>query len=261
MLLNSVIIVLREVLEASLLISILLALSGALGISRRWIVWSLGFGLIGSIIYSFGVNVISDWFDGVGQEVTSAIMQILIYLLLLTVTFLVLQKYDEHKLSDKLIVLVMATTVALAVVREGFEILVYIYGFSNELPQFMTILTGAVIGASIGISMGALIYYFVSSLSYWLSRMVGLSLLALVAAGMLSQAVLLLIQADWLPSQLPIWDSSGWLSETSVTGQLLYALIGYEATPSALQASFYFGGFILLLVVVAVALKVRRQSG
>ena len=180
---------------------------------------------------------------------------------MLTVTFLVLQKYDEHKLSDKLIVLVMATTVALAVVREGFEILVYIYGFSNELPQFMTILTGAVIGASIGISMGALIYYFVSSLSYRLSRMVGLSLLALVAAGMLSQAVLLLIQADWLPSQLPIWDSSGWLSETSVTGQLLYALIGYEATPSALQASFYFGGFILLLVVVAVALKVRRQSG
>jgi high-affinity iron transporter len=261
MLLNSVIIVLREVLEASLLISILLALSGALGISRRWIVWSLGFGLIGAIIYSFGVTVISDWFDGVGQEVVSAIMQILIYLLLLAVTFLVLQKSDVNQLSDTLTVLVMTTTVALAVVREGFEILVYIYGFSNELPQFMTILTGVVIGASIGISIGALIYYFVSSLSCRLSLMVGLSLLALVAAGMLSQAVLLLVQADWLPSQLPLWDSSGWLSETSVTGQLLYALIGYEATPGALQASFYFGGFTLLLIVVAIAIKVRRQPG
>lgn len=261
MLLNSVIIVLREVLEASLLLSILLALSGALGMSRRWIVWSLCFGLIGAIIYSFGVTVISDWFDGVGQEVTSAVMQILIYWLLLAATFLVLQKHGVHQLSDKLTILVMAATVALAFVREGFEILVYIYGFSNELPRFMSILTGAVIGASIGISIGALIYYFVRSLSYWQSLLVGLSLLALVAAGMLSQAVLLLIQADWLPSQLPIWDSSGWLSETSVAGQLLYALIGYEATPGALQAAFYFGGLMLLLIVVAIAIKVRRQRG
>jgi high-affinity iron transporter len=119
---------------------------------------------------------------------------------------------------------------------------------------------GSVIGASIGISIGALIYYFVISLSYRQSLVLGIGLLALVAAGMLSQAVLLLIQADWLPSQLPIWDSSGWLPETSVTGQLLYALIGYEATPSALQASFYFGGLLLLLLVVAITVGFRKRS-
>jgi high-affinity iron transporter len=260
MLLTSVVIVLREVLEASLLISVLSALSGVLGIPRRWIGWALLFGLAGAIGYSFGVAEISDWFDGVGQEVTSAVMQLLIFLLLLMFTFLVAQDPGTQRFSGKLIVLVMVATVSLGVTREGFEILVYLYGFSADLPRFITILSGSVIGACIGISIGALIYYFVSALSYRLSLIAGLGLLALVAAGMLSQAVLLLIQADWLPSQFPLWDSSGWLPESSVTGQLLYALIGYEATPTALQASFYFGGLLLLLIVAVFAVRAREQA-
>jgi high-affinity iron transporter len=260
MLLTSVVIVLREVLEASLLISVLSALSGVLGIPRRWIGWGLLFGLAGAVGYSFGVAAISDWFDGVGQEVTSAVMQLLIFLLLLMFTFLVAQDPGTQRFSGKLIVLVMAATVSLGVTREGFEILVYLYGFSADLPRFITILSGSVIGACIGISIGALIYYFVSALSYRLSLIAGLGLLALVAAGMLSQAVLLLIQADWLPSQFPLWDSSGWLPESSVTGQLLYALIGYEATPTALQASFYFGGLLLLLIVAVFAVRSREQA-
>ena len=166
-----------------------------------------------------------------------------------------LEEKREHKT-----LLVMAATISLGVTREGFEILVYLYGFSADLPRFITILSGSVIGACIGISIGALIYYLVSALSYRLSLIAGLGLLALVAAGMLSQAVLLLIQADWLPSQFPLWDSSGWLPESSVTGQLLYALIGYEATPTALQASFYFGGLSLLLIVAVFAVRSREQA-
>ena len=259
MLLTSVIIVLREVLEAALLVSILLALSSVLGISRRWVGWSLGAGMAGACIYSLGVAAISDWFDGVGQEVTSATLQFLVYLLLLLFTLLLLRASGARRLPEKLIMLIMAATVSLAITREGFEVLVYIYGFSSDLPQFATILLGSAIGASIGISVGALIYYFVSSLSYRHSLVIGIGLLALVAAGMLSQAILLLIQADWLPSQLPIWDSSEWLSEESVTGQLMYALIGYEATPTALQASFYFGGLLLLLIVAVLAVSSRRK--
>ena len=114
-------------------------------------------------------------------------------------------------------------------------------------------------GACIGVSVGVLIYYFLSALSGRMAWIVGLGLLSLVAAGMLSQAVLLLIQADWLPSHLPLWDTSDWLSENSVTGQLLYALIGYEATPTALQASFYFGGLFLFLVVAVFSVRQRER--
>jgi high-affinity iron transporter len=259
MLLTSVIIVLREFLEAALLISILLAFSTVLGISRSWIGWSLGFGVTGAFTYSHGVAAISDWFDGVGQEVTSAVLQFFVYLLLLSFALLLLRAARESRLPEKLLTVIMAATVSLAITREGFEVLVYVYGFVNVLPQFVTILMGATIGASIGISIGALIYYFIYSLSYRQSLVLGMGLLSLVAAGMLSQAVLLLIQADWLPSQLPIWDSSGWLSEESVTGQLLYALVGYEATPTALQASIYFGGLLLMLIVAFLAVRYRRE--
>ena len=260
MLLTSVVIVLREVLEASLLISILCAFSGVLGISRNWVGWSLLFGLAAAVAYSFGVSVITDWFDGVGQEVTSAAMQLVIFLLLLLFSFLVVRAPGVQRQRGGLIVLVMIVMVAVAVAREGFEILVYLYGFSAELPRFMTTLAGSVIGACIGVSVGVLIYYFVAALSGRMAWIVGLGLLSLVAAGMLSQAVLLLIQADWLPSHLPLWDTSDWLSENSVTGQLLYALIGYEATPTALQASFYFGGLFLFLVVAVFSVRQRERN-
>jgi len=260
MLLNSVIILLREVLEASLLISILLAFSRALGLSCRWIVWALACGMVGAITYSIGISTVSDWFDGVGQEVINACLQILIYLLLLFLTILVSWRHKFTRPTDDLITLVMASVAAVAIMREGVEVLVYLYGFSTTLPHLLTVMTGAGIGTGIGLSVGALVYYFLVSLQPRWSLTLGAGMLALVAAGMLSQAVLLLIQADWLPSQLPLWDSSSLLSENSVPGQLLYALIGYEATPTAIQAGFYFGGLLLLLVLTAFSEKNWRSS-
>ncbi len=82
----------------------------------------------------------------------------------------------------------------------------------------------------------------------------------LVGAGMASQVAQLLIQADWLPSRLPVWDTSGWISETSVTGQLLYALIGYEATPTAIQAGFHLGGLLLLAIIFLVGQRYYRAT-
>jgi high-affinity iron transporter len=252
MLLTSVIIVLREVLEAALLISILSALSGIMGISRQWLIWAFGCGIAGAVSYSLGINVISDLFEGTGQEISSAAMQFLIYVLLLVFVVLAGRSINGRRSHGTLTAVVMAAIIALAITREGFEVLVYLFGFANEWRQSLAILTGALIGAGVGISAGALVYYLFSNMSRRYALLYGLCLLSLVAAGMISQAALLLIQADWLPSQLPLWDTSAWLAEQSLTGTLLYALIGYEATPTAIQASCYFGGLLLLLIAVLV---------
>jgi len=87
----------------------------------------------------------------------------------------------------------------------------------------------------------------------------GIVLLILIASGMLSQASLLLIQADWLPSQLPLWNSSAFISEKSVVGQLLYAVIGYEATPTPIQAGFYFGGLALSVMFFFIASRTTNS--
>jgi len=260
MLLTSVIVVLREVLESALLISVLVALSGTLGIPRRWIVWALGLGLAGAIGYSLGINTVSDWFDGVGMEVVNAFMQGIIYLLLVALALLVLWDSLNTHAGGPLVQIIMALVVALSVAREGVEVLIYMYAYSDSLPQFIHALTGAVIGTSIGISIGVLLYYLLSHPVIGKSPTTGLVLLALIAAGLLSQAVLLLIQADWLPSHLPLWNTTDWLSESTVTGQLLYVLIGYEATPTAIQVSFYFGGLIVLLTIAVLTAVSRSRS-
>ena len=258
--LNAVIIVLREVLEAALLISILSAMSVLLGVSRRWTGWSLAAGLGGAFLLGYGIDVVSGWFGGVGQEVLSATLQVLIYLLL-GVFIALLQWHGVNARKHGLLLpLAMAGAVAIAVTREGFEILVFMYGFALDTRQMMSVLTGMAIGTGIGVSVGALVYYLLLALRRRWSRIAGTTLLILVAAGLLSQAALLLIQADWLPSQLPLWDSSGFIAESSVTGQLLYALLGYEATPTAIQAVCYLGGALLLLILALLAASIQRRG-
>ena len=260
MLLTSVVIVLREVLEAALLISILSALSGIMGISRLWLLWAFGFGFAGAVSYGLGIDTISNLFEGTGQELSSAAMQFLIYLLLLIFAFLAGRSISGRGSHRAFTALVMTAIVALAITREGFEVLVYLFGFSDQWQQSLAILTGALIGAGVGISAGALIYYLFSNMSRRYALPLGLFLLSLVAAGMISQAALLLIQADWLPAQLPLWDTSAWLAEQSLTGTILYALIGYEATPTAIQAACYFGGLLLLLLVAVMSTRSVQQS-
>ena len=260
MLLTSVIVVLREVLESALLISVLVALSGTLGIPRRWVVWALGLGLAGAVGFSLGFNTVSDWFEGVGVEVVSAFMQGIIYLLLVAFALLILWNSNSTRTGGLLIRIIMALIVVLAVAREGVEVLIYMYAYSDSLPQFIHALTGAAIGAAIGISIGVLLYYLLSHPVIGKSPTTGLVLLALIGAGLLSQAILLLIQADWVPSHLPLWDTTDWLSESSVTGQLLYVLIGYEATPTAIQVGFYFGALIVMLTLAVLTAVFQSRS-
>jgi high-affinity iron transporter len=256
-LLTSVIIVLREVLEAALLISILSALSVLHGIHRGWIGWALAGGSVCALALGYGIDSVSAWFDGVGQEVSSAFMQLVIYLALLVLVALPGRTGARGAL---LYPVLMALVVTLAITREGFEILVYLLGFASNLQQLLVVLVGSAIGAGIGISIGALVYYLLRSLPRGPSQLTSLLLLVLVAAGLVSQAALLLIQADWLPSQLPLWDTSGLIAEDSVTGQLLYALIGYEATPTAIQAGFHATGALLMLIAGAAGVLRQKQA-
>jgi high-affinity iron transporter len=80
-------------------------------------------------------------------------------------------------------------------------------------------------------------------------------LLAAVAAGIVTQAVSLLEQVDRIPSAPPLWDSSALLPENSVIGQLLYALLGYEATPSLWHVSAY----VVVIASLVMAYQLPRR--
>ena len=246
MLLNAVIIILREVIEASLIISLFLAFSQMFINSRTWLLKALFLGVISAAIYAVNIGVVSQWFDGVGQEVINASIQIIIYIVLLT--FLITAMRPPSQFNNRLLTVMMMTGVIFATVREGSEIIIYIHGFVTVPELFQSVLLGSAIGAGIGASIGVCIYYVLINMPINISVRVGYVLTVLVAGSMISQTIQQLTQADWVVSQYPIWDSSTWISEHSITGQLLYALIGYEATPTAIQITAYLSALFIIIV-------------
>ncbi len=246
MLLSSVVIILREVLEGSLLMSVLLALSWHRGMNLRWSWVALLFGFLGAFLYASEFEKVSMWFDYVGQEIVNASLHIVIVLFL--TGFAVLDQIVE-KGYTKTKIIFMTVAASLTIVREGSEILLYLSGFLNNNDVLPSAILGGIIGAGIGLSVGALLYYLLTYLIPTYARKVAYIMLALFAAGMLSHAVTMLTQADWLPSYHVLWDTSSWLKENSLLGQLLYAIMGYEATPTAIQLAAYITGILLLLVL------------
>ncbi len=256
MLIESVVIVLREVLEAALLITVLLAATRLLRLPRPGFGLAIGIGMLGAWLFGASLRHVSAWFDGVGYEVVNGSLQLLIYLCLLVVIGLLGGAQRRGARSGALLSWAMVCAVALAITREGAEILLYFSSFVHQIGATADALTGAALGLGVGFSVGALFFYVLVGLPSHVALRVAVLLLALVGAGMCAQATNLLIQADWLPAQRPLWNSAAWLPEQSVLGQLLYALVGYEATPNALQVALYLAS--IATAATAFALGSRR---
>ena len=250
MLLNAVIIILREVLEAALLMSVMLSISHCLKLSLSWVKWSVPLGLVSAVLYASNIVFISNWFEGVGQEVVNASMQYLIYLLLAGFCIWLIHHSPLKMLSSNNIKWIMGLSISLSMVREFSEIQIYFQAFWNNEQHLSGVVLGGLLGGGIGLSVGIIFYYLLNYLSDKWSFKAILVVLSFIAAGMLSQATQLLIQADWLPSQQALWDSSAWISEQSVVGQLLYAVFGYESTPSLIQVLFYTSGLFIILFFI-----------
>jgi len=224
-----------------LIISLLLATTLNLGIQRKWIGMAIVTGLLGAGIYAYFFDAITDSFDGVGQEITNAISLFAICGCLAVFNlFIVTHLNSRAKPLPRWIgVTTLVGSIGLAITREGAEISIYLSGYLLSPEPLQPIVIGGALGAGIGLSAGALIYYGLNSLKRRISLFTCCFILVPVAAGMVSQGVNYLMQADILSSQFPLWDSSVIVPEGSVIGELLYALFSYEATPAPLQIILY----------------------
>lgn len=256
MLLTSVILVLREVLEAAMLISVLLALSLNWRRSVGWLWWSLAAGAVGAVLFASFLDVITDAFDGAGQELANASLQVLMYCLILVIVAL-----SPFRGSDGLLMsFLMATVVSCAMIREGAEILVYITGFASSEDHWAAVYSGSAIGAGIGLSLGVLLFSALRAMQKSHAQHTSIALVCLMGTGTVMQATMLLEQVDWLPAGKALWDSSSILSEQSIAGELMYAVFGYEATPSSTQALLYTVCIVSMMVAYLLGSRIRRRS-
>jgi high-affinity iron transporter len=135
----------------------------------------------------------------------------------------------------------LAIVVAVAVMREGSEVALFLYGLvaaggttSNDL------VIGSLLGLLAGAAVSAVTYFGLVKIPTRHLFTTTSTLITLLAAGLASQAVNFLQQAG-IASILSqtAWDTSGVLSDTSLFGRVLHTLVGYADQPSVLQVVVY----------------------
>lgn len=252
MLLNALVLVLRETLEAGVLVSLVYSLVRGHSFGGRALLGALVFASVGAIGLGSAMATLSAWWDYRGQEIIGALLQFAIYAALSYLGFV----YAAQRAALPTRALVAAVVaVVLAVVREGAEVHLFLHGFAQTQEHADKLMFSGFIGLGLGVSVGALTYHSLQLLPPRGRLQTQLGLLVLIAAGMVAQAVQLLLQADMLPGGLPVWNTNAWVAETSITGQLLYAVFGYEAEPTLSEVLFY----TLALLALPILLLIRNH--
>lgn len=267
-------IVFRESLEASLIISIMAAATRGIPARARWILTGVLAGLAGAALVASSMELISNLASGMGQELFNAgILTLAVGMLAwhniwmsvhgreLAAQAQTTARAINDGTRERSVIFIV---VALAVLREGAETVLFLFGLATSSADGLrTTVTGGLSGLAAGLLVGALLYAGLLRIPLrWFFSITSI-LVLLLAASMASQAARFLIQADLLPSLgAPLWDTSAVLSQTTAVGTLLHGLVGYDAQPAGMQILFY----VVVLVAIAsgmwwVAQRNQRSSG
>jgi high-affinity iron transporter len=257
---SAAIIVFRESLEAALLIGIFAAASRGIAQRNRWLGLGIATGLLGALIVGALSEPLANLASGAGQDLFNAIVLGIAVLMLAWHNIWMASHGAEMARAAKRVVAdvrngkralsAIALAIALAVLREGSETVLFIYSIATSAETSMVDLVGgSALGFAGGVLAGFAIYAGLLRIPIHKLFSVTGALILLLAAGMAGQMARFLIQADWLPPLAsPIWDSSWLLSGTSTLGSLLHILIGYEAKPTGTQALFYIATFLTIAI-------------
>ena len=249
--LSTAIIVFREVLEAALVISIVMAATK--GVPRRgfWVSSGLLAGIVGATLVAVFADAIGTLASGMGQEVFNASIMFLA-VAMLTWHSVWMSKHGREMAmhlnsvgravaSGAKPLTGLAIVVAVAVLREGSETVLFLYGIAAGDPgQMSQMVVGGVIGMLGGIGLGACMYF--GLLQIPVKRLFSVTnwLIMLLSAGMASQCAGYLLSAGLVPALgEQIWDTSWLLDETSIVGKMLHTLVGYTARPAGIQLIVY----------------------
>jgi high-affinity iron transporter len=256
--LATAIIVFREVLEAALVVGIVLAASR--GVPRRgvWVGGGVAAGVLGATLVALSADAIAAAVNGVGQELFNA--AILFTAVAMLGWHNIWMNRHGRELAAAAVTLgkavaggsrplyALALVVGIAVLREGSEIVLFLYGVAIASGAGgLAMLLGGALGLAGGVGIGSLIYLGLVAIP--LRRLFTITswLILLLAAGMASQGAAFLMQANLLPALgNDVWNTSWLLSESSLLGMLLHILIGYSAQPAGIQVVFYLATVLII---------------
>jgi len=143
-----------------------------------------------------------------------------------------------------------------AVVREGIELAIFITAafFAGDPGQASTNVIQVLAGTILGLGTAALLGWtlFATTVRLDLRRFFQVTgiLLILFAAGLVAHGVHEFNEAGLIPSVVEhIWDVNMVLDETSVAGELMKTLFGYNGNPSLTEMIAYFAYLITVSIL------------
>ncbi|MBS0326012.1 MAG: FTR1 family protein [Proteobacteria bacterium] len=251
--------VFREVLEAALIVTVVAAATR--GVPRRgvFVGGGIALGVLGAVVVAVCMGFIAGSLGGVGQEVFQAsVLLAAVVMIGWHVTWMsshgkemvvrMREVTDSVRAGSSSIVILLAV-VALAVLREGSEVVLFVYGMAAGGAGKLGIVAGVPLGLAGGVVVGFALYlgllripirHFFTATNW---------MLVVLAAGLASSAAGFLLQANLLPTLGDqLWDTSGLLANGSIIGQAVHVLTGYEARPAGMQLVFWCVTFATLVL-------------
>lgn len=272
--LPTLVIFLREGVEASMIVAILLAYLNRTGHRRYFRDVYLGVGAALILAGGGGVaawKILGEWADTTAQTVFETVTYLIAAAVLTYMTFW-MRGHARHLSSelrartDEAVSRGARTGMALlafqAVGREGIETAVFTLAilFSTRHPAGA--LPGALIGLAIALGIAFVIYRLGHRLNLGRFFTIIGALLMIFAAGLLVDAVENMQELGWLPiARHHLWDTSSILSADNSFGDVLHSFFGYSDSPTVLQALVYVAYLgCALLAFFNIGRRLRRRA-
>ena len=269
--LAALIIVFREVFEAGLIVGIVLAVTRSVPRRNRWIGGGVLAGVAAACLVAAFAGVLSQLFEGMGQELFNAAI-LAIAVIMLTWHNVWMARHGKEIAGEMRAIgqavaegskslLALAVVVAVAVLREGSEVALFLYGVAASDGGAAASLTiGALMGLALGVAVCLLTYFGLMRIPPRALFATTTVLITLLAAGMATQAVVFLQRANWLtPLDTVMWDSGWLLSESSIVGRALHTLVGYTDQPTGMQIVIYLAVILVTVMLMRLVGSKRRQ--
>jgi high-affinity iron transporter len=269
--LAALIIVFREVFEAGLIVGIVLAVTGSVPHRNRWIGGGVLAGVLAACVVAAFTGALSQLFSGMGQELfNAAILGIAVMMLTWHNVWMAhhgREMAGEMRAAGQAVadgsksLLALAVVVGVAVLREGSEVALFLYGVAaSDGGSALSLAIGGLMGLVLGAGVCLLTYFGLMRIPQRALFATTTVLITLLAAGMAAQAVAFLERANWLTSlDTVVWDSGWLLSETSIAGRTMHTLIGYTDQPTEMQLLVY--AAVLLVTFLLMRLTGSQHDG
>ncbi|MGI4939084.1 MAG: FTR1 family iron permease [Janthinobacterium lividum] len=264
--LATAIIVFREAIEAGLIVGIVLAATRGVPGRVRQVTAGVAAGVAGACVVAMFAGSIAELFDGAGQEIfNAAVLLLAVVMLTWHVVWMAshgremaaeLRRTGADVAAGRRPVSALSVVVGVAVLREGFEVVLFLYGIAvGGAVGWQSMLAGATAGLLLAAGLTVLTYAGLVRLpAHRLFTVTGW-MVTLLACGLAAQAAGFLQQGGVIEVMgATLWDTSSVLATDSIAGRVLHTLVGYTDRPTGLQVAAY------LATLAAITLLSRRQA-